>query len=117
MKQFQLLLFGLFVCCSINAQNDLTTKQKDFLKLLQDKDYPQVVIVDNQFAAKLNPKAVFLYETNKGKVYALPLDNMLCLVTGIRSKMPVAKDFEQNFIPNALRKNKIITTPLPSGNN
>ena len=48
------------------------------------------------------PKAKFLYETDKGSVYALPLDNMPCLRPGIHSDMPVARLSQESYIPNAL---------------
>ncbi|HUS02458.1 MAG TPA: hypothetical protein VMY77_12060 [Chitinophagaceae bacterium] len=60
---------------------------------------------------KLNfPQAKILFTTEKGKVYALPQDNMPCLVPNINSNMPVA-DLSINKtrkIPNALPEQKII---------
>ena len=50
------------------------------------------------------PKAKLLYETEKGFVYALPQDNMPCLVSKIQSNMPIAKNEIPGYIPNPLLK-------------
>ncbi len=60
---------------------------------------------------KMNlPQARFLFNTDKGKVYALPQDNIPCLVPNINSNMPIAKlpmnRYEQ--IPNAMPKQQLI---------
>ncbi len=71
----------------------------------------------------IKPIAKILYNIEKGKVYALPLDNMPCLVPQINSNMPVAKlDMkEYKKIPNALQEQKLIpqteTSINPSGKN
>ena len=54
--------------------------------------------------------AKFLYNTGKGKVYALPLDKMPCLVPDINSNMPIAKlkMNEYKKMPNALPLQKLI---------
>ena len=69
---------------------------------------PDSLISPKMLAITDMPEAKFLYETNKGKVYALPLDNMPCLVTTIQSNMPVYKSSPKGYIPNALRERKII---------
>lgn len=58
-------------------------------------------------------QAKFLYNTEKGKAYALPLDNMPCLVPHTNSNMPVAKiDIEElKKMPNAFQKQNIIPNP------
>ena len=53
-------------------------------------------------ATAFQPKAKFLYETDKGSVYALPLDNMPCLKPNFNSDMPVLKLSPNGYIPNAL---------------
>ena len=61
------------------------------------------------------PKAKFLFETEKGLVYALPQDNMRCLVPTNKSDMPVASSQRPGYIPNPLLNkghNPIITIPL-----
>jgi hypothetical protein len=62
------------------------------------------------------PVAKLLYNTEKGKVYALPLDNMRCLVPGEMYTYNEQRQYRQhytpNFIPNALSKMNIITVPL-----
>ena len=50
------------------------------------------------------PKAKFLYETEIGFVYALPQDNMPCLVPKIKSNMPTARSEVPGYIPNSLLK-------------
>jgi hypothetical protein len=109
MKQSPLLTFLLLAFTSINAQEKVqnfkvTSPEK--LNLFEDS-----LISPKMLAITDMPNARFLYETNKGKVYALPLDNMPCLVTTIHSNMPVYKNSPKGYIPNALRKNEIIVTP------
>ena len=48
------------------------------------------------------PKAKLLYETENGFVYALPQDNMPCLVPKTQSNMPIAKSEITGYIPNPL---------------
>ena len=55
-------------------------------------------------AIAYEPKAKLLYRTDKGAVYALPLDNMPCLRPGIHSNMPIYKLSPNGYIPNALNK-------------
>lgn len=45
----------------------------------------------------IKPLAKLLYNTDKGKVYALPIDNMPCLVLHTNSNMPIAKINIENF--------------------
>ncbi len=56
------------------------------------------------------PQAKFLYQTDKGKVFALPLDKMPCLVSNIISNMPIAildlKEYKK--IPNPIPEQKVI---------
>jgi hypothetical protein len=56
------------------------------------------------------PNAKYLYTTEKGKVYALPLDNIPCLVPEINSNMPIVKFNLKGYkkIPNAFPEQKLI---------
>lgn len=47
-------------------------------------------------------KTELLYGSDKGVVYALPLDGMKCLVPKIHSDMPVATYGGLGYIPNSL---------------
>ena len=63
-----------------------------------------------------NQTAKFLYNTDKGKVYALPLDNMPCLVPNemytINDHTYYKQDLPYNTIPNPYPKHDIIPGPL-----
>ena len=63
----------------------------------------QTIMIDT-LSIDLTPKAKLLYETDKGLVYALPQDNMRCLVPTIQSNMSVAKSEGPGYIPNPLLK-------------
>lgn len=85
----------------------------------------QTVVID-EIVINSAPKAKQLYETEKGLVYALPQDNMRCLVPKIQSNMPIANAEVPGYIPNPLLKkdqtpiriiplkNSLLT--LPKGN-
>ena len=107
MKQFPLLTFLLLAFSSVNAQEKKIITQNE----IRHFNLPDSLISPKILAITDMPKAKFLYETNKGKVYALPLDNMPCLVTTIHSNMPVSKNSPKGYIPNALQKREIIETP------
>ena len=104
MKQFPLLTFLLLAFSSVNAQDKKIITQNE----IRHFNLPDSLISPKMLAITDMPKAKFLYETNKGKVYALPLDNMPCLVTTIQSNMPVYKNSPKGYIPNALREREII---------
>ena len=104
MKQFPLLTFLLLAFSSVNAQDKKIITQNE----MRHFNLPDSLISPKMLAITDMPKAKFLYETNKGKVYALPLDNMPCLVTTIQSNMPVYKNSPKGYIPNALREREII---------
>ncbi|HEY9340775.1 MAG TPA: hypothetical protein VIQ23_04290 [Hanamia sp.] len=104
MKQFPLLTFLLLAFSSVNAQEKKIITQNE----IRHFNLPDSLISPKMLAITDMPKAKFLYETNKGKVYALPLDNMPCLVTTIQSNMPVYKNSPKGYIPNALREREII---------
>ena len=59
----------------------------------------------SDISMKMVPKAKLLYETEKGLVYALPQDNMKCLIPDIKSNMPIASAKIPGYIPNPLHKN------------
>lgn len=63
----------------------------------------QMIQIDSS-SIDLTSKAKLLYETDKGLVYALPQDNMLCLVPRINSNMPVASSEGRGYMPNPLLK-------------
>jgi len=113
MKQFPLLTFLLLTFFSINAQDTIkitpnVTPNYEVIKPKKLNPPEDSLVSVKMLAISDMPKAKFLYETNKGKVYALPLDNMPCLVTTIQSNMPVYKNSPKGYIPNALREREII---------
>ncbi len=74
----------------------------------------QTVMID-ELIVNSAPKAKLLYETEKGFVYALPQDNMPCLVPRINSNMPIANSDVPGYMPNPLLKkgqNSIKIIPL-----
>lgn len=72
--------------------------------------------IDTAKIIKLKPvgknlaTAKFLYNTDKGGIYTLPIDNMPCLVSSKSDNMPVARMDMTAYkkMPNALLENKII---------
>ncbi len=58
----------------------------------------------DSLSINLTPKAKLLYETNKGLVYALPQDNIPCLVSRGNSNMPIASSEVPGYISNPLLK-------------
>ncbi len=62
------------------------------------------------------PQAKFLYNTDKGKVYALPFDNMACLVPDEMYSFNSPKNYKQSYpkssIPNPYSKYDLITDQL-----
>ena len=94
----------LLAFSSVNAQEKKIITQNE----IRHFNLPDSLISPKMLAITDMSKAKFLYETNKGKVYALPLDNMPCLVTTIQSNMPVYKNSPKGYIPNALREREII---------
>ena len=116
MKQFPLLTFSLLAFSSINAQDTIkitpnVTPNYEVIKPKKLNPPEDSLVSVKMLAISDMPKAKFLYETNKGKVYALPLDNMPCRVPSIQSNMPVYKNSPKTYIPNALQEREIIETP------
>lgn len=88
----------------LNLNGNITSSQIDGIFGFPAKK--RSVVIDSL----PNQTAKFLYNTDKGKVYPLPLDNMPCLVPQINSNMPVAKLYMKEYkkIPNALQEQKLI---------
>jgi hypothetical protein len=110
MKQFQLFTILLFAFSTLKAQENPSTKQSNIEKfknlLKQNKIHlgRDRTSFQNreQFLAFFQPKPVFLFETEKGKVYANPLDNMRFPSPEFNSKIPVDKGSPLIYIPNAV---------------
>lgn len=102
MKYFITLLVLQFSIKIASAQKIEIPGTKDKIE--------NIKIIKSHLLTKTFPQAKFLYNTEKGKVYALPLDNMPCLVPHINSNMPIAKlDLkEYNKIPNVSPEQKLI---------
>ena len=79
---------------------------------LQKPDGKIKIIQPLPFEKKF-PQTKFLYNSTAGKVYALPLDNMPCLVTRPTDLRGVAKINLNGYkkIPNAIQEQKIIPSP------
>ena len=73
------------------------------LVFLSNNLVAQTVFLDGIMINQI-PKSKLLYETEKGLVYALPQDNMKCLVPKIQSNMPIASTEIPGYIPNPLLK-------------
>ncbi len=125
MKRFNLTNILLIILVSAQAQQSPSSKQNDLLKKLLDTRKLKIFKVPTSppnitdVYAFNNKKAKLLYETEKGKVYALPLDNMRCLVADINSNMPVYMGFSQGQqkinpapIPNPFPRIEVIPIPL-----
>lgn len=98
MKSLLFVLLSTFAFTSVKAQQ---FKGKiDGLKIYKDS-----LLFNNDFAFNV-PNSKFLYDTEKGKVYELPLDHMRCLVPTFKSNMPIARF-------NLLNR-KIVPVPIPN---
>jgi hypothetical protein len=67
--------------------------------------FAQTGVIDGIIINQI-PKSKLLYEIEKGLVYALPQDNMKCLVPNFHSNMPIASAKIPGYIPNPFYKNK-----------
>jgi hypothetical protein len=116
MKTIFFFIF-LFVFIAGNAQ---TIPDKISANL-----YPTDSLPNSNYAFNV-PGAKLLFETEKGKIYELPLDKMRCLEPSFTSNMPVYRGFPGNEsqiyvvpIPNPLLKQnrsnvpQVQTLPLP----
>lgn len=101
MKQLPILFSIIFISISVNGQQ-FRGKIKN-LKMIKE---PGMVYAFNY------PNAKLLYETEKGKVFQLPPDNMRCLAPNYRSNMPYAK-INPQLLLNPLPRLKIIQKSNP----
>lgn len=86
------LVAGLLLCSCIGTSQII----------LKKPSAPELPGMESLYKYLATPKATFLFDTDKAKVYALPLDNMPCLVPkGYHSNMPVAKLIPTTQMPNA----------------
>ncbi len=97
MKTIFFFIF-LFVFFAANAQ---TIPDKISENLYLTDSFPNSNYAFNVPGAKL------LFETEKGKVYELPLDKMRCLDPSFTSKMPVYRGFPGNEL-------QIYPVPIPN---
>ena len=106
MKYFTLLFILLFTFTVSNAQVFVFPKEPGNEK---------IQVVKPKTLKENFPQAKLLHSNGKGKVYALPQDNMPCLVPHINSNMPVAGlgINKTQKIPNALPEQKIIPEKVP----
>ena len=96
MKSVLFLMLATFAFIFVNAQQ---FKGKiEGVKIYKDS---LLVFNDNVF-----PNAKFLYDTEKGKVFQLPLDHMRCFVPTFKSNMPV-----YNLNPH---NQNIVHVPIPN---
>ncbi|MDQ2719768.1 MAG: hypothetical protein M3Z26_08425 [Bacteroidota bacterium] len=122
MKKILLFSFLSFITLFANAQA-IDAIPKDYLKLMKkykinDQKFPKDSLLFAQMLT-LNPKAKFLYKTDKGSVYALPLDRMSCLVPDFHLKRQDYKRYHQEItqgerpvpIPNPMPKTEVIPIP------
>ena len=63
-------------------------------------------INSKELLALNNGEPMLLFETEKGKVYSMPPDNMHCLNPDFHSNMPVSKNAPEIYIPNGLNLEK-----------
>ncbi len=110
MRHFQTFIIASFIFSSVSAQENPLIKKNDNLKKILELNKLKILKVPanppniDEVYTFNNKKAKFLYETESGKVNALPLDNMPCLVPNINSNMPGLKSKPENDIPNPFHK-------------
>lgn len=116
------LLFTFNKGNTYEIQNNVVTKGTYLIQTLNGKQYlipldglqsprKKKAVKQGELIIKDTlPQAKLLNNNDKGKIYALPLDNMRCLVGTINSNMPIATlgpgDYKN--IPNAIPEQKII---------
>ena len=112
MKFLLFFVLSVLTFISTNGQPAFVIKKSDYLKLLKKRSLtfknPKDSIILSELFAFKSQKAKMLYETEKGKVYQLPLDNMRCLVPDFKSNMPVARGFS----PELNKEPKIKSVPI-----
>lgn len=112
MKQLLFLSAFTFICLTIDAQIAFFKKADARISGTNPGDTVHNrhhLIILNDYAFNYQ-KGKFLYNTEKGKVYALPPDNMLCLVPGYHSKMRIASSHGAHIepMPNPMPKREMI---------
>jgi len=109
-----LLLIGCFTFIAAKSQKgDGKINNNLFdLNLATKNPVPSPLFFNTEVSPPSTYK--FLYQTEKGKVYESPVDNMKCLAVDFPSKMPVTDilQFEPGNIPNPMLKNQAIPKPL-----
>ena len=112
MKQLLFLSALILICLITNAQNFFVKKVD--LKIAGNQPGDTIhhklnLVILNDLSLN-HPEGKFLYKTEKGKVYALPPDNMLCLVPEYHSKMGIASSHGAftEPMPNPLPKIELI---------
>lgn len=113
MKQFQLIAILLLIISMVKGQQNLPPQKNDLdlmKKLLNQnfllpKNLRNTANIKELFALN-DDKAKFLYETEKGEIYALPPDKMPYLKPEFHSNMPVDKKSPEIYIPNPLNSKK-----------
>lgn len=113
MKHFQLIAILLIIISTVKAQQNLPLQKNDlylmkkllnqhfqFHKNLKDAKSKDLLALNDE------QKPIFIYETERGKVYASPIDNMWYLSPKFHSNMPVYKKSPEIYIPNPLKRKK-----------
>lgn len=113
MKRFQLIIIFLIITSTLKAQQILPQQKNDLdlmKKLLNQNFQFHKNLKDakskNLLALNDEQEPIFLYETERGKVYASPIDNMRYLSPKFHSNMPVYKKSPEIYIPNTLKSKK-----------
>jgi|GEM_PF-2516094 len=101
MKTLSLLPLIIFISISVNGQQ-LQGKIEN-LKMVKE---PVMVYAFNY------PNAKLLYETDEGKIYQLPPDNMRCLAPNYRSNMPYVKINPEGLYLNGQKINPQLSPNL-----
>lgn len=112
MKQLLFLSILILICITIDAQSSWRKARNMKISRANSNDTARhklnLSLLNNH---ALNfPQGKLLYETEKGKVYALPPDNILCLVPEYHSKMGVLSSHGAftEPMPNPLPRTEMI---------
>lgn len=100
MKKSILLIMATFSSIGIFAQ-EKSQPLPEFTIVSLDPGYDNAI-------SFIMPQAKYQFENDKGRVYALPLDKMLCLVPKIGSNMPV----QGKRIPSQVKVQRGIIGPI-----
>ena len=113
MKKFLAVAILLLFISTVKAQKDLQSQQKnlDLMKKLLHQNYKLYNNLEDssnakEYAFNNELTSTFLYETEKGKLFAMAPDNMRCLKPTFHSNMPVASKSPEIYIPNTLHNRK-----------